>query len=378
MTPWESCFAEAAERATEIEQARHLPADLADALAATGVFKRWVAASCGGAQADVQTGLDAIEDAAYHDGSTGWAVMIANTTGLMSGKLPPAFAAEIFGSPRAVAGGFAAPLGTGVVGDDGIRVTGRWAWGSGSSHCTAFGGGVRAVASDGDPTPLSGGGGLTFAFFDLEDVHFLDTWHVSGLRGSASTDYEVVDAFVPNGRWVALDTRQVAVDAPLFNYPTMGALACGVASVAVGLGRRAIDEVVLLAAKVPQGSSRTLAERPVVQAQVAEAEGALRAGWSFLRDAVAEAWDELESTGRAGDEQRRVLRLAAVQATRAGARAVDLCYHAGGGTSVYETSPLQRVFRDVHVATQHGMVADRMLEPIGRMRFGLDTNTSLL
>ena len=104
----------------------------------------------------------------------------------------------------------------------------------------------------------------------------------------------------------------------------------------------------------------------------------VRAGWSFLCDAVSDAWETLEQTGRAGDEQRRVLRLAAAQATRTGARAVDLCYHAGGGTSVYETSPLQRVFRDVHVATQHGMVADRMLEPIGRLRFGLDTDTSLL
>jgi alkylation response protein AidB-like acyl-CoA dehydrogenase len=60
------------------------------------------------------------------------------------------------------------------------------------------------------------------------------------------------------------------------------------------------------------------------------------------------------------------------------AHAVDLCYHAGGGTSVYETSPLQRVFRDTHVATQHGMIAPRTLEPLGRMVFGLPTDTRQL
>jgi alkylation response protein AidB-like acyl-CoA dehydrogenase len=53
-------------------------------------------------------------------------------------------------------------------------------------------------------------------------------------------------------------------------------------------------------------------------------------------------------------------------------------YHAGGGSSIHETSPLQRVFRDVHVATQHGMVAERTYEPLGRMALGLPTDTSQL
>jgi alkylation response protein AidB-like acyl-CoA dehydrogenase len=53
-------------------------------------------------------------------------------------------------------------------------------------------------------------------------------------------------------------------------------------------------------------------------------------------------------------------------------------YHAGGGSSIHEAHPLQRVFRDVHVATQHGMVAERTYEPIGRMALGLPTDASQL
>ncbi len=41
--------------------------------------------------------------------------------------------------------------------------------------------------------------------------------------------------------------------------------------------------------------------------------------------------------------------------------------------AVYSTSPIQRVFRDVHVATQHAMVARRTFEPLGRYGFGLPT-----
>jgi hypothetical protein len=53
-------------------------------------------------------------------------------------------------------------------------------------------------------------------------------------------------------------------------------------------------------------------------------------------------------------------------------------YSAGGGTSVYATSPLQRQFRDIHVLTQHLMVAPPTYEVVGRVLLGLDTDTAQL
>ena len=60
-----------------------------------------------------------------------------------------------------------------------------------------------------------------------------------------------------------------------------------VASAAVGIARRSIDEVVGLATtKKPQGSTRTLAERAATQAEVATAEARLAAAWSMMLDAA--------------------------------------------------------------------------------------------
>ena len=53
-------------------------------------------------------------------------------------------------------------------------------------------------------------------------------------------------------------------------------------------------------------------------------------------------------------------------------------YQAAGSTAIYEMSPLQRYFRDVHVVTQHRAVAPATLELAGRMLLGLDTDTSML
>ena len=50
----------------------------------------------------------------------------------------------------------------------------------------------------------------------------------------------------------------------------------------------------------------------------------------------------------------------------------------GGGTAIYASSPLQRCFRDIHVLTQHTLVAPATLELVGRVMLGVDADTSML
>ena len=61
----------------------------------------------------------------------------------------------------------------------------------------------------------------------------------------------------------------------------------------------------------------------------------------------------------------------------AAAQAVDRLYHAAGGSSIYRSSVLQRCFRDVHVTTQHIMVAQPTYEVVGRVLLGMDPKTPL-
>ena len=72
--------------------------------------------------------------------------------------------------------------------------------------------------------------------------------------------------------------------------------------------------------------------------------------------------------------QRIGLRLAATHAAGEAAGAVDLMYTAGGGSSIYDSSPLQRRLRDVRVATQHMMIGPPTLELTGRILLGLPTD----
>lgn len=373
MTDWSEAAAVAAEHAEQTEADGAVAPPVVDALVAAGAMKLWVPAAYGGGETDLQAALDAIAAVARGCGSAGWAVMIANTTGLLASRLEPDAAALMFGADDAICGGFAPPVGQATIGATTARVSGRWPWGSGSSHATTMGGGVRYIDAAGEPTELANGSRTGFAFFHA-GVELLDTWHVAGMEGTASTDYRVDDREIPLTHIAPMDQRVLEVDGPLYRFSIFGALALGVSMVMIGLGERATSELALLASKVPQGSGRGLGERATAQVDMARADARLRAARALVADVVGTAWDEVLAHGRVSDDSRVALRMAANHAAEAGVDAVDRCYRTAGGTAVYRRSPLQRVFRDVHVAAQHAMVSERIYEPVGRYRFGLDTD----
>ena len=57
---------------------------------------------------------------------------------------------------------------------------------------------------------------------------------------------------------------------------------------------------------------------------------------------------------------------------------VIIAYELGGGSSLYETGPLARRFRDVHAATQHMLVNPATWELGGRLLLGVPTDTAQL
>ena len=93
---------------------------------------------------------------------------------------------------------------------------------------------------------------------------------------------------------------------------------------------------------------------------------------------MQQAWQTVLAGGHVEVADRVRIRLAGTHAAESAARAVDIAYTMGGGTSVFETSPLQRCLRDVHVATQHIMVAPRLYETMGKHLFGLDIESSMI
>lgn len=369
----------AAALAERIEQERALPRELVDELLDAGLLSLCLPRALGGREAHPAQMSLALQELARADGATAWCAMIASTSSLLGAYLPQGEAELIYAGGRSVTGGVFAPRGRAERRDGAFVVDGRWSFVSGVTHCDWVLGGC--VVHDGEEPALlpDGSPDVRLVLMPIDNVEVIDTWSVSGLRGTASHDMTAVAQVVPATRAVSLFTDAPRHAGALYSFPLFGLLALGIASVALGIARGAIEDLISLAgAKTPAAGRKTLAERATIQAQVARAEAQLRAARGLVLGEADGAWVAAERGAAMPDERRLGLRLAASHATEVAAEVVTSMYHAGGGTSIYDSSPLQRRFRDVHVATQHMMVAPQTWELAGRLLLGLPTETRQL
>src|SRR3954451_17621344 len=370
---------EARKRAPEAERERRLPRPLVDAMADAGLSRVSGPGAAGGVAAPPADLIACCEEMARGDGAPAWCIATNGTSGLLAGFWPEATAREVFDSPRSIAGGVVAPRGRAVAVDGGYRVTGRWPFASGCQHSQWLLGGC-VVEDSGEVRMLPNGmPDATLMMARAGEVVIHDAWHVSGLRGTGSHDIEMADVFVPSSRATSLFTDTPVATGPLFAFPLFGLLALCIGGVAVGLARGALDDLAELAgAQRPLGSTRVLAERAVAQSEVAQAVAMVRGARAFLYEAIGEAWESAGASGAVSVEHRTALRLAGTHATPCGGAVWEACYRLGGGSAIYESSPLQRRFRDAHTATQHLLVAPATWELTGRLLLGQPTDTTQL
>ena len=368
--------ADVAPRGAEIEAARRIPRDLSVAMGEAGFYRMFLTAARGGPEVSPRTAAEVCEALAQGDAACGWVAFIASTTTLAFGRLTDEAVGEIMARPDSLVTGVFAANGVATRVEGGFRVTGRWDWGSGSPNADWVGGGCVLVE---DGKPLTNSAGVPrnhMLFFPADRVTSLDTWHVSGLSGTGSTAFEVEDVFVPERHAAGVLVRTLP-DVPLFRFPPFSPLAQGIGAVALGIGRAALEEAKRVVAEKRRGGSSTpLAERPYTQIEVARAEARLRAARALFYETIDAAWALAQGTAPIPLDHSRDMRLAVNHAVSEATAVVDAMYALAGGTSVYAASPLQRQFRDIHVATQHFMVSPNTLETAGRLFLGLSANTA--
>ena len=362
----------AREQSADNEQARRLSEELVRGLREAGLMRAGAPAQLGALEAPPAVTLACAERIARGDASAGWCVSIACTSSLLAGWMPEPGAAEVLGSADDVAAGVWAPRGRATPVDGGLRVSGRWAFCSGISHSDwLFAGCVVENGEGEDPQ-------LRVVALPTGELEILDTWHTGGLRATASNDAVAEDLFVPSERVLSLLGAEPRLDERLYRFPAFGYFALSIAAAALGNARGAIDDLLELAAgKVGLGQTRTLAERPATQAAVAQAEASLRAARSLYYEAIDAAW-AAAADGPVETDLRLGLRLAATHAVQSAAEVSRSMYDLGGGSAIYERSPLQRRFRDAHTATAHFQVSLPTYELMGRVLLGLPARTEQL
>ncbi|MEI7711475.1 MAG: acyl-CoA dehydrogenase family protein [Rhodospirillales bacterium] len=353
----------------DAERMRQTPPALAAEITEAGIYQMYLPRSMGGPETPPLTAFRVVEELSRHDGSVGWGAMIATALSMNAARLPAEIGRELAGTPADYrCAGSARPGGKAWPVEGGFRVKGQWNFASGIQNANWLY--ATCVVADGGEKPV-----LRAMWVPRTQVTIVDTWHTVGMRGTGSQDFVIDDVFVPEAH-SRLSAAPPSETGPLYHPRSWYVfLWTPSAANALGIARGAIDTLTEIAAtEASTLSPNLLRDRPRVQERLAEAEAIVNASRAYVFDAVGRLWDTLCAGEQPTDRMVAQARLALVHAMHESVRAVDKVFHAAGTNAIYTRLPLERAFRDIHVALQHGAALPSYFESAGKVLLGLKPN----
>ena len=334
------------------------------ALTDSDLFWLLVPKEFGGLDTDVCTALAVFEALAYADGSTGWSVM-ANTTSSCFAAIytgETAANAMFVNGSRGIHAGMLGPVGSARRVDGGYQVTGRYSFGSGCAHANFIGAGTVETDDDGNQlTTESGLPAMRVVLIPRDQVDFRGNWDVIGLSATGSYDYIVNNVFVPEDYTYSLLEHTQQRGGTNYGLGLFAITGAGHAGFALGVGRRALDEITKLAStRVRMAGFATIGTEQLFQHDLGLHDCALLAARALVFETYAEADAQARATGTVEPTTQARVRAVATYVTRVATDATRFAFSWAGSAGLRD-GVMQRCLRDLLAGSQHIYVDNNTL-----------------
>jgi 3-hydroxy-9,10-secoandrosta-1,3,5(10)-triene-9,17-dione monooxygenase len=362
-----------AQRAEACERARQVPRESVADFFAMEFHRMLQPKRYGG----FELGWDALSECAVEFArgcaSTAWVFTVYGDHAQLLGSSNPKLQDEIWGAdPHALIATSFQPLGKVARVAGGYELSGRWSFSSGIDHASWL---LAGAMLDGIQTLFA---------FPKSQARIVDDWHVAGLSGTGSKSFIVERVFVPLHRAIshadALEGRGPGTKvnaAPVYRFPRRAA-GTALGAVAIGAAIGMLDAFCDLARDRARRGRRSSAD-PVTALKISESASELDCARWLATDSARRHMDVLEAGATPDAALRALVRRNQAYAVTLACRAAERIFAMAGGFALYESSPLQRSFRDVHAAAQHhGVAWEATAQPYGAMRLGREVEMAAL
>ncbi|MBO6657600.1 MAG: acyl-CoA dehydrogenase family protein [Pseudomonadales bacterium] len=363
----------------EAQEIRKLPDWIVENLVDEGFFRFALPTELGGDNASSMETIEVLEHLAAIDASVSWNVMLGSEINAMAaGGMDPDLAKKVYlDNPRVVMCGGGGPGSTPPRAerqDDGsVKVWGQTTFISGCHNADYCFMGAPLMKGDEVETDEAGNPIFKLWFLPRDQWEIERTWDVAGLRGSGSDDVRADGAVCPaEFTGVDLFALPAQYENPVYRMPVPLRLAYNKSAIALGIAKGALHTFADIAGnKIPMLSSKSLAQRPIAQFRMGEAEAMYRSCRAFLMEAMESVEDELRlGAALPGAKTTQDARLACVHASNECMKVVDLLHNTAGTTGMRMFSPLERKLRDAHGAATHRWVAHPLYQDLGSILLG--------
>jgi 3-hydroxy-9,10-secoandrosta-1,3,5(10)-triene-9,17-dione monooxygenase len=350
------------ERAAHAEEERvMLPETLAD-LHRTGVLRVLQPRRWGGMELDFVAYVDFSEAIARGCASTGWNVGNLLIHHWMLALYDERAQQEVWGAdPEAlIASGIAYPQGSARRVPGGLRLSGRWNFSSGVNVA-----GWNMLACIVRESDGHGGDKVVdhrMCLLPKSDYEIVDDWYVLGMRSTGSMTVVAKDVFVPEHRALCMyDARggdgfpgAKGNSNPVYRVPLSALGAHGIGGAAVGNAQAAL-ELSIEAVKARSTNYQGLKMRDIqtVQLRIGAAGARIEAARQLLRANCIEAMEIARRNVIADAPTKLRFKRDLAYAAALCTEAVDLLHAMAGANGIYDSYPIQRIFRDAHALGAH-------------------------
>jgi len=344
------------EREAAANAARQVPPETIDAFAEAGFFRVLQPARYGGYELSPAVYCQIAQILAEGCMSSAWVFAVIAVHNWQLALFDDRAAQDVWGkNPAARISSSYMPVGKVTRVEGGFRLSGRWAFSSGSSHCDwVILGAVAPASGEGEsPEPRN-------FLVPRSDYSIVDTWDVMGLCATGSNDIVVEDAFVPDYRTICeqdmfdLDCPGHALNASsLYRIPFAQLFNRTVSTTSLGALRRALATFIdNTRNKRATYTGDRLARDSSIQQAVSEVERTL----DELELVLDRDLRELSARAEANDwplQRRAELALATTSMVSRCVTEIDKLMLFSGGKAIFRGNAVQRAFLDIHCARAH-------------------------
>jgi len=342
--------------AAQAEMDKKLCAEQLEVLYKENSFKALIPSVYGGLELSLPEVVMLEEKIAKADGSTGWVMTLCAGAGWFGGFMEPSFAKQIFEGEKVCLAGSGAPTGTAEITGDGFVVNGRWQYASGASDATAFTANCIIIENS---IPVYNPDGtkkiLAFAFLKRE-VTLLLEWSSIGMIATASYTYQVKKLFVPNERSFRIDGTAAVIQTALYRYPFLQLAEVTLAANILGMGLHFIEKANKVLVQKKEGGELSDANAEIFRIVIAEVTGQINDSRDKMYHALGQSWSQCEAKGAIEKSVLNDVSKTAREVAQQAVRGVDRIYPYCGLRSANPNTEINRVWRDLHTASQHSLL----------------------
>jgi len=343
-----------AKRAAIGERDRRLPEETIADMQAAGFFRVLQAKRCGGYELDPLTAFEIQMALGEGDMSVAWVYGVIGMHPWLLALYDDRVAEEVWGEDEStLICSSLLPAGTATPVPGGFKFSGRWRYSSGCEHAAwAYLGGTVAAAPD----------DRRIFLLPRSNYEIVDTWHVSGLKGTGSHDIVANDVFVPDYRtqkfadnFRGYGPGQAVNTSNLYRLPFGQIFFRGVSTGLIGALQGMLDAFIEYAkGRVHRMHGTRASEDALVQLTCAETAAAI----DEMKTILHRNFRNLESYAARGELPPLKLRIqykfhSSMVAERCSVLAARL-FKAVGGAGIYaDEHPFGRMLADINTARQH-------------------------